>query len=223
VNAQSSGPSTTPQHALDGLRRAIVSGELRPGQRVAQEVVAQQLGVSVAPVREALRVLDQEGQVTYFPRRGYFITELDINDLEEIYELRAVLEARAARHAIVMLDDAAERDVEQAARDCADAVDRGDVPAELEANRRFHFAIIESPDQPHALRLIRLLWDSTEAYRALYYNSPVERRESLEAHDRILAAVRARDADALVSELDVHRDRALDVLREILAPVVRSE
>jgi DNA-binding GntR family transcriptional regulator len=223
VNAQSSGPSTTPQHALDGLRRAIVSGELRPGQRVAQEVVARQLGVSVAPVREALRVLDQEGQVTYFPRRGYFITELDINDLEEIYELRAVLEARAARHAIVMLDDAAERDVEQAARDCADAVDRGDVPAELEANRRFHFAIIESPDQPHALRLIRLLWDSTEAYRALYYNSPVERRESLEAHDRILAAVRARDADALVSELDVHRDRALDVLREILAPVVRSE
>ena len=68
------------------------------------------------------------------------------------------------------------------------------------------------------LRLIRLLWDSTEAYRALYYNSPAERRASLEAHDRILAALEASDADRLVAELDAHRDRALDVIGAVLAP-----
>ncbi len=70
-------PSTTTQHALDGLRRAVVSGELGPGARVVQEGVAERLGVSIA-VREALRVLEQEGQVTYRPRRGYFVTELRI-------------------------------------------------------------------------------------------------------------------------------------------------
>jgi DNA-binding GntR family transcriptional regulator len=87
--------------------------------------------------REALRTLEQEGQVTYLPRRGYFITALEIEDLEEIYELRAVLEARAARHALDGMDDAAVRRIELAAQDCADAARPGDVAAELEANRRF--------------------------------------------------------------------------------------
>jgi DNA-binding GntR family transcriptional regulator len=173
--------------------------------------------VSIAPVREALRTLEQEGQVTYLPRRGYFITALEIDDLQEIYELRAILEARAARRALDALDQAGLTRIELAAQDCADAAQRGDVPAELEANRRFHLAILESPGQPHTLRLIRLLWDSTETYRALYYNSPAERQESIEAHDRILDALHGRDADRVVAELDAHRDRALAVLRDILA------
>jgi DNA-binding GntR family transcriptional regulator len=92
------------------------------------------------------------------------------------------------------------------------------VAGELEANRRFHFALLESPGQVHAMRVIRLLWDSTEAYRALYYNSVQARRDATLAHDRIVAAVRRRDADELVRELDAHRGQALDVLREILAP-----
>ena len=90
--------------------------------------------------------------------------------------------------------------------------------AELEANRRFHFAVLDAPDQVHAMRLIRLLWDSTEAYRAMYYNSPEERREAVDAHDRIIDAIRRGDADTLVAELDAHRVRALGVLRGILAP-----
>ena len=212
------GPSTTAQHALDGLRRAIVTGRLGPGQRVPQEELAMQLGVSVAPVREALRILEQEGQVTYLPRRGYFVTALDIGDLEEIYELRSILESRAARRALASLGEQGLERIVLAARECADAADAGDVTAELEANRRFHFAILESADHPHEMRLIRLLWDSTESYRALYYNSPAERHNSIEAHERIVAAVRDRDADRLVTELDAHRARALVVLREILAP-----
>jgi DNA-binding GntR family transcriptional regulator len=199
-----------------------VSGELRPGQRVAQEDVAERIGVSVAPVREALRVLEQEGQVTYLPRRGYFVTELRIADLEEIYALREVLEARAARHALPTLDDDALQRIAGAAQDCVHAAETGDVAAELAANRRFHFAILEAPDRPHVFRLIRLLWDSTEAYRAMYYNSPAERKQSVHAHDRILAAVRAGDADRLVAELDAHRTRALDVLRDVLAPEAQT-
>jgi DNA-binding GntR family transcriptional regulator len=218
VTLRRSGPGTTAQHALEGLRHAIVDGELRPGQRVLQEEIAENLGVSVAPVREALRALEQEGQVVYRPRRGYFVTELRAADLEEIYELRQVLEERAARRALPTLDaDALDR-IELAARDCADAVERADVAAELEANRRFHFAILESPGQVHAMRLIRLLWDSTEAYRAMYYNSPQERQEAVHAHDRILDAVRDRDADLLITEMDAHRDRALQVLTAILPP-----
>ncbi len=219
MSTSSLPPSTTAQHALDRLRRAIVAGELVPGQRVVQEDVAERLGVSIAPVREALRVLEQEGQVSYAPRRGYLVTELRIEDLEEIYELRQLLEERAARQALPALDEDGLERVALAAQDCLIAAEAGDVAAELEANRRFHFGLLESSGRPHIMRSIRLLWDSTEAYRALYYNSPEERREAVAAHERILAAVRSGSADALVAELDAHRARALGVLRAILRPV----
>jgi DNA-binding GntR family transcriptional regulator len=216
MSEDASVPRTAQQHAVESLRRLIVSGALRPGQRVNQEDVASRVGLSVAPVREALRGLEQEGQVTYRPRRGYFVTELNLADLGEIYELRRLLEGRAVRHALPLLDEDAEQRIERAARDCVAAAEAGDVAAELDANRRFHFAILDAPGQPHVLRVIRLLWDSTEAYRAMYYNSADERVASIEAHGRILEAVRARNADGLVDELDSHRERALDVLARVL-------
>jgi DNA-binding GntR family transcriptional regulator len=217
VNGPQSSVPTAQQHAVDSLRRLMVSGALRPGQRVNQEEVAAQAGLSVAPVREALRVLEQEGQLTYRPRRGYFVTELQFDDLREIYELRRVLEERAARHALPLMDAEALDRVTEAGRACAQAAEAGDVAAELAANRVFHFAIMEAPGQPHALRLIRLLWDSTEVYRAMYYNLPEERTASVHAHDRIIDAVRAGDADRLVREMDDHRERALKVLHGVLA------
>lgn len=209
-------PLTTPQHALEGLRRAIVEGRLRPGERVLQEEIAAELGVSIATVREALTVLEQEGQVTYLPRRGYFVTELRYADLEEIYDLRRVVETRAVRLALPRLDDRAEERMRTAAAACVEAAEESNVVAELEANRSFHFSILEIPGQPHSMRVIRLLWDSTEPYRALYYNSPEERSRSIEAHERILDAALDRDAERVIAEMDEHRSRALEVLGRVL-------
>jgi DNA-binding GntR family transcriptional regulator len=209
--------NTTQQYAVDWIRSAIVRGDLRPGERIPQEDVAERVGVSVGPVREALRVLEGEGQITYIPRRGYFVTVLRIEDLVEIYELRKLLETRAVRQAVADFDhDALER-VAQAAEECRAAAEAGDVGNELAANRRFHFALFESADQAVQLKIIKMLWESTEAYRALYYSVPGEGRAAAAAHQRILQAARARDGDRLVSELDKHRDRALKTLAKILA------
>lgn len=210
-------PGTAAQHAVEALRRALVAGDLGPGDKIRQEEIADSLGVSLAPVREALATLEREGQVTYLPRRGYFVAELDLDDLREIYELRAVLEDRAARLALPHLDGDALGRIELAAQECVEAAGSGDVAAELDANRRFHFAILGSPGQQHTLRLIGLLWDSTETYRALFYNSPEARQDSLDAHERILAALVAGDVERLLAELDAHRTSALDALKRVLA------
>jgi DNA-binding GntR family transcriptional regulator len=195
------------------LRTAILDGELLPGQRVNQETWAARVGVSLIPVREALRALAGEGLVTYRPRRGYAVTELDLAELEEVYRLRTLLETDALLRGV---PHAAPDDLvalELAADACAAAAAAGDVAGQLAANRRFHGRLHSLAGSRTLCRLIDLLWDSTEAYRALYYVLPGEAAEADRAHRAILAAVTAGDAERAVRLQDAHRERALRRLR----------
>jgi len=86
-------PPTAQEAVLAELRRFITTGRLRPGQQIVQDALAVQLGVSRVPLREALKILEGEGQVTYVAHRGYFVTELSLSDLLEVYRIREILEA----------------------------------------------------------------------------------------------------------------------------------
>ncbi len=202
---------------VEWLREAITSRTILPGQRVGQEEVAERVGVSIVPVREAFRVLEQEGQLTYKPRRGHFVTELRLEDVEEIYGLREVMEERAVRYSMERIDDQVKERMRSAAEECRAAAAARDVIEELRANREFHFSIMDAPGRPHTLRIIRKLWDQTESYRAIYYSLPDEAETTVAAHDRILAATLDEDVELLLFELNRHRDRALEVMRGILA------
>src|SRR6186713_370775 len=115
--------ATASERAGDALRTAILEGELVPGQRVSQEAWAARAGVSLIPVREALRVLAGEGLVTYRPRRGYVVTELDVADLEEVYRLRRTLEAEALRLGVPRASDDDVAALAEAAAACRSARD----------------------------------------------------------------------------------------------------
>ena len=91
---------TAQELVLTGLRTDILTGELGPGDQVVQELLAERYGVSRVPLREALKTLESEGQVVYYPHRGYFVAELSVADLMEVYRLRSLLEAEAIRHAV---------------------------------------------------------------------------------------------------------------------------
>lgn len=203
---------TAQARAAAALRRAILEGELRPGQRVNQEAWAERAGVSAIPVREALRALAGEGLVEYRPRRGYAVTELDAAELEEVYALRRMLETEALRRGVPRAERRDVEALEAAAAACAS----GDPAARLAANRRFHDLLHGLAGSRPLSRLIDLLWDSTEAYRALYYALPGEAEEADRAHRALLAAVRAGDARRAVAVQDAHRGRALARLREVL-------
>ncbi len=204
---------TAQDRAAATLRAAILDGELRPGQRVNQEAWAERARVSLIPVREALRALAGEGLVTYRPRRGYAVTELDLAELEEVYRLRRLLETDALRRGVARATAADLRVLEAAADACSAAAEAGDVAAQLAANRRFHDRLHALAGSRPAVRLIDLLWDSTEAYRALYFVLPGEAAEADRAHRAIIAAVAAADTNEVVALQDAHRGRALERLR----------
>jgi len=201
-------PRTTQELVLDELRRRILVGEFRPGQPIRPDQVAGELHVSRVPVREALKILEGEGQVRYRAHYGYVLAELRRADLLEIYRIRELLEDEAARAAVPRLRDA---DLVTMAEACAEmeAFGAADVAAMAVANRRFHLTLLAASDMPHLLHHINLLWNASDHYRSVYYLEEAHRIEVHDDHRRILAAADARDVEALLALLDAHRDRAI--------------
>lgn len=210
-------PPTAQEAVLGELRRAIVAGQLRPGEQILQDALAERFGVSRVPLREALKILEGEGQVVYRPHRGYFVAQLDVADLHEVYRMRELLETEAVRVAVPRLTDTDLRRL----RDAADDVDRadasGDLVAMTVANRRFHFTLIEAAGMPRLARLVRILWDATDVYRSLYYAEEGHRRIVHEEHRAVVDAVAAGDAERAVALLTEHREHAVAEVTRLLS------
>ncbi|MGJ7905007.1 GntR family transcriptional regulator [Actinopolyspora sp. H202] len=210
-------PPTTQQFVLDELRRAILSRELAPNQPIRQDSVAHELGVSRVPLREALKTLEAEGQVVYRPHRGYTVAELSLADLLEVYRLRELLETEASLVSATKADEADSATVRAELRAVAEAATNDDLVEMIAANRRFHFAILEPADMPWLMRMVRTLWDTTDAYRAVYYNAPDNRSRVLAEHEAIVRAFEARDGAELAELLRQHREHAVAALRATLS------
>lgn len=207
------GKSPTAQEAvLRELRSDIVHGLLAPGSQVVQESLAQRYGVSRVPLREALKILEGEGLVTYHPHRGYFVMELSAEDLLEVYRLRSILEAEALRAAVPALTDDDLTRLGELLAAVEAASGQADLTSLTLANRAFHFAIFERSGRPRLVRLLQQLWDATDVYRAIYFRSESNRARIEEEHRQILAALDARDAEAAVAAHEGHRDHSVTAL-----------
>ena len=201
-------PRTTQELVMEELRRRILVGQFRPGQPIRPDQVAAELHVSRVPVREALKILEGEGQVRYRAHHGYVLAELRRDDLLEIYRIRELLEDEAARAAVPRLREA---DLVTMAEACDEMTAFGaeDVAAMAVANRRFHLTLLAASDMPHVMHHIGLLWNASDHYRSVYYLDEAHRAEVHDDHRRILAAADARDVGALIALLDAHRNRAI--------------
>ncbi|MFE0646431.1 GntR family transcriptional regulator [Streptomyces sp. NPDC058877] len=213
-------PQTVQQFVLEELRRAITSGELKPGDPIRQEALAARFEVSRVPLREALKALEAEGLVVHHVHRGYFVAELSVEDLEEIYRIRELLETEAVRTAVRGMPEGTVSALEHIQQQVERAAEEGDVAAMAEANRLFHFTLIEASGMPRLVRLITSLWDATDAYRSLYYTEPPHRQQAVEEHRAVISALHRGDEDATVHRLDQHRSHAVAALRKVLAPEV---
>ena len=184
------------------LRRAILNGELPGGTRLVQADIAKQLNVSTTPVREALRDLTTEGLVEFDAHRGGIVHEPDLAELDEIIELRGVLEPVSARRAVERIDEATlarAREIHEA------MVIEDDLTAWIDLNRRFHRLHHAAAGSPRLLAMIAGLQDATAVYlsRAARYHSEIRERGQQD-HLAILDALERRDGERLAGLLLRH-------------------
>lgn len=192
---------TLAEKAFSSLHQAILTGALKPGERLPIEEVAESLGMSPMPVREAVRRLDLLGLVQNIPHKGARVTGLSVEDLSEIYELRLALEPLAVyRAAEVFTDVDSER--AQAMLDVLNSAPDGSAET-WRAHSAFHLGLYAVGGSRWLMRLIQPLWESNERYRlAIAEKSKVGRRRH--EHESILRACAEHDPSRAAYELYNH-------------------
>ena len=189
---------TMAEAALERLREAIIMGELTAGTPLRLEDLAHQLGMSISPIREAVRQLEALGLAEHVPHHGAKVMRLDVEELRELFTIRLALEGMAVRRAaqLTAYDDARHR---------------GDIRGAVHAHGSFHFALYEAARSSWLLRLIRPAWDSCERYRPVLLAEGMlqDRHEELDVE--LLEACTAHDADRAGRALHDHLELATDI------------
>lgn len=200
-------PQDLGTEAYDRLRNAIREGGLRPGQRVTEAELATRLGISRTPVRHALTRLETEGLLSHEPRRGLVVSRPDHLQVIELYAMREVLEATAARFAA---QHASESEITALARLVDEEASGTQAPATLSAiNLRLHTLLHRAAHNRYLLRSLAQLTDAM-ALLPTMLGDPARARQSQEEHLAILEALRRRDAEAAEAAMRRHLRSAQD-------------
>jgi DNA-binding GntR family transcriptional regulator len=175
------------------IREAIFKQLLKPGERIDQNKLAEDLHVSTAPLREAMKGLEAEGLVTIIPRRGAFVVEVSIKDMDELYFTRQLVEGEALFQAVPLLTEADFADLQEMIESMRRATDVSDVSTYIALNRQFHLRLYTALDNQHLLQIIRMLWERSELYRYRYMFVTRDTDRIHQEHEGILDACRAGD------------------------------
>ena len=192
-------PRTAQSYAYEALRNKILTGELRPGTQLIQANLAKDLGVSMTPVREALRDLATEGLVTLLPHKGAAVTTLDLEDAKEIHTIRLKLEPDATRLAV----DHVTLDVLNRAEELYTALSETADHRWVVCNRDFHKLLISPAPAPRLVGILSSLLEAAALYVPLAITHRVGPDPQLE-HRAILDAYLRRDAEAAAEAVAAH-------------------
>ena len=191
--------STRVDHVYEQLRANIILGRHRPGSPLRLHELVEEYGVSLIPIREALRRLEVERLVENLPNRGARVATASAEEVEDAYETRRILESEALRQAWDFLDDEVIERAETLLLQMFDAFGAGDMRRGAECHRRFHFTIWQQANSTWLDHLIRILWSHTERYLnlALILHAPAP--ADVEYHTLLLDAIRRKDLGAALA------------------------
>jgi DNA-binding GntR family transcriptional regulator len=212
------------QQVLDGLRQAIVSGQLAPGRRLTERELTEMTGVSRTVVREVLRQLESEGLVAIIPNKGPVVRELSLAEAKDLYAIRAALEGLAARLFVEHADDAKVRQLAQGLDVVAAAYESGDAQQVLETKNRFYDVLFDGAANDTLSSMLVTLHGRIWRWRALGLTHPQRSsdrsRESIRNLKSVIAAIRKRDREAAER---LTRDEANRAAQEVIRILEQQE
>ena len=202
------------------LKDSVIRHRFQPGERLLDQEIADNLGVSRTPVREALNRLGAEGLVSIIPRRGVFVTDLSTKDIQDLYQVREVLEVLAIQLAVPLLTDEDFAQLEQISDAFKAALDRDDHMTCFELDREFHDKLAELSGNAKLKEVNEQLGGSIQISRWQHCQDGSRHRVSFEEHEAIMDALARRDADLASSLI---RDHIRGVKSDLLTDELTDE
>lgn len=210
-------PRTAHEAVRESMRQAIMRGDLQGGTRLIQSELAESLGVSTTPVREAMRDLATEGLIDFDRYRGAIVHTPTLDEVREIYEIRLLLEPAAARKAVHRIS---KKDLRTASALLSQIDDEDDIGRFVDLNRSFH-AVLLTPGVPARLEpILRVLRDAAAIHVSASLKArPSQMRDSNAIHHRLLDAYRRHDAEAAAELTSRHLSSTVETI-EIVEQVL---
>ena len=179
---------------FNNLRDAILKGQLKPGERLLENHLADKLGVSRTPVREALRMLEQENLVELIPRRGAQVLDISAEDIKNIVEIRSALEVVSIRHACQKMDNDSLKELKKHNAEFEAAFEARDYEGVATADEKFHDVIFSAAGNKRLVVIISNIQAQVYRYRMAYLKVYETKTAVLNHHRNIIEAIEKHDA-----------------------------
>lgn len=192
------------------LKEAIITEELKPGERLMEVQLAEDMGVSRTPVREAIRKLELEGLVSMVPRKGAYVADISIKDAAEVFEIRWALEGLAASLASERITDGEIKKLEKALKDIEKAAKKGDTKTIIKKDAEFHNILFNSTRNGRLAQIINNLKEQIYRFRVESFRNPKRFKNTIQEHKAIIEAIKERNSQKAEEITKIHIRKAED-------------
>ncbi|MCL2717712.1 MAG: GntR family transcriptional regulator [Lachnospiraceae bacterium] len=191
---------------FNALRRAILTGRFKPGERLLEVHLGEQLGVSRTPIREAMRKLELEGLVTMIPRRGAVVAEMTVKSMRDVLEVRRTLDVLSVELACERINADELKKLAEARDTFIAALRTGNTATMAAADVAFHDIIVEATGNLRLKQLINNLAEQMYRYRFIYLQDDIRHDMLVTEHEAIYSAIKAKNNEAAAIAARVHID-----------------
>ena len=196
------------------LRQAILRGELKPGERLMEIQLANKLGVSRTPIREAIRKLELEGLVLMIPRKGAEVAEITEKNMRDVLEVRKALEELAVQLACEKITDEEIEEMKKAAEEFKMILKSKDITEIAEADVRFHDIIYMATDNQKLIHLLNKLREQMYRYRVEYLKNPDVHEQLTQEHEEIVYHIKRREKAEATAVTCQHIDNQVSAVTD---------
>lgn len=198
------------------LREAILRGDLVPGERLMELQLAAKLGVSRTPIREAIRMLEQEGLAITIPRKGAIVAGMTEKDMQDVLEIREALEELSVQVACDKITDEEIAELHKNMKNFEHSLKSGDLKKMAQADVEFHDVIYRATDNPKLINMLNNLREQMYRYRVEYLKNPQNHEQLLQEHEAIYKGIVEKDKSAVTEMIRKHISNQVAVVKHMI-------